>query len=102
VWIAIAWWQTHKALPAGTHVASPVCAASVQELRFIADIAAADSFGRAVVTQGIFDEVLRVLRSRCSCTSTRYGTTARRLASSTPRISRFSPILRSRTTGSPG
>ena len=62
VWIAIAWWQTHKALPAGTHVASPVCAAPVEELRFIADLTAADAFGRAVVSQGIFDEVLRILR----------------------------------------
>ncbi len=61
-WGGIGWWHVNKALPAGTHVASPVCAVPAEELRFIVDITAADAFGRAVLSQGIFDEVLRVVR----------------------------------------
>ena len=61
-WSGTAWWHATKALPPGTHVASPVCAVPAQELRFIADISAADGYGRPVVSQGIFDEVLGVVR----------------------------------------
>jgi phosphatidylserine/phosphatidylglycerophosphate/cardiolipin synthase-like enzyme len=61
-WIATAWWQAHKPLPAGTHVASAVCAVPADEVSFIADITAADAWGRAVVSQGIFDQVLEVVR----------------------------------------
>jgi phosphatidylserine/phosphatidylglycerophosphate/cardiolipin synthase-like enzyme len=61
-WIATAWWQAHKPLPAGTHVASAVCAVPLDEVSFIADITAADAWGRAVVSQGIFDQVLDVVR----------------------------------------
>lgn len=61
-WIATAWWQAHKPLPAGTHVASAVCAVPADEVSFIADITAADAWGRAVVSQGIFDQVLDVVR----------------------------------------
>jgi phosphatidylserine/phosphatidylglycerophosphate/cardiolipin synthase-like enzyme len=61
-WAGIAAWHVNKPLPAGTHVASPVCTVNAQELRFIADITAADGFGRPVVSQGIFDEELRIVR----------------------------------------
>jgi phosphatidylserine/phosphatidylglycerophosphate/cardiolipin synthase-like enzyme len=61
-WIATAWWQAHKPLPAGTHVASAVCAVPADAVSFIADITAADAWGRAVVSQGIFDQVLDVVR----------------------------------------
>ncbi len=61
-WVATAWWQAHKPLPAGTHVASAVCAVPADEVSFIADITAADAWGRAVVSQGIFDQVLDVVR----------------------------------------
>jgi phosphatidylserine/phosphatidylglycerophosphate/cardiolipin synthase-like enzyme len=60
--IATAWWQANKPLPAGTHVASAVCAVPADEVSFIADITAADAWGRAVVSQGIFDQVLQVVR----------------------------------------
>jgi phosphatidylserine/phosphatidylglycerophosphate/cardiolipin synthase-like enzyme len=60
-WAATAWWQAHKPLPAGTHVASAVCAVPADEVTFIADITAADAWGRAVVSQGIFDQVLDVV-----------------------------------------
>jgi phosphatidylserine/phosphatidylglycerophosphate/cardiolipin synthase-like enzyme len=61
-WIATAWWQANKPLPTGTHVASAVCAVPADAVSFIADITAADAWGRAVVSQGIFDEVLDVVR----------------------------------------
>jgi phosphatidylserine/phosphatidylglycerophosphate/cardiolipin synthase-like enzyme len=61
-WIATAWWQAHKPLPAGTHVASAVCAVPADGVSFIADITAADAWGRAVVSQGIFEQVLEVVR----------------------------------------
>ncbi|HEY0766675.1 MAG TPA: phospholipase D-like domain-containing protein [Steroidobacteraceae bacterium] len=61
-WIATAWWQAHKPLPAGTDVASAVCAVPADEVSFIADITAADAWGRRVVSQGIFDQVLDVVR----------------------------------------
>jgi phosphatidylserine/phosphatidylglycerophosphate/cardiolipin synthase-like enzyme len=61
-WTATAWWQTHKSLPPGMHTASAVCTVTAQEVSFLADISAADAYGRAVLSQGIFDEVLRVVR----------------------------------------
>src|ERR1700683_173231 len=61
-WIGTAWRQAHKPLPAGLHVASPVCALAADEVAFLADISAADAFGRATVSQGIFDSVLELVR----------------------------------------
>jgi len=61
VWAGTTWWHTVKALPPGTALASQVCRVPQQELGFVADITAADAYGRAVVSQGIFEEVLRVI-----------------------------------------
>jgi phosphatidylserine/phosphatidylglycerophosphate/cardiolipin synthase-like enzyme len=61
-WIGVAGWQAAKPLPQGVHVASPICRQSASEVAFIADITAADAFGRAAVSQGIFDTVLEVVR----------------------------------------
>ncbi|HEV3181511.1 MAG TPA: phospholipase D-like domain-containing protein [Steroidobacteraceae bacterium] len=60
-WLAIAWWHTHKPLPPGTHLASPLCAVPAAGLAFIADTTTADAFGRPVVSQGIFDAVLGLI-----------------------------------------
>lgn len=60
-WFAVAWWHTHKRLPPGTHVASPVCTVPAAGLAFIADITTADAFGRPVSSAGIFDAVLGVI-----------------------------------------
>lgn len=62
-WIGVAAWQAAKPLPEGVHVASPICRQSAGAVAFIADITAADAFGRAAVSQGIFDSVLEVVRS---------------------------------------
>ena len=61
-WLVMAYWQTVKPLPQGTHVAGPVCPVAAGQVNFIADITAADAYGRLVVSQGIFDEVLKVVR----------------------------------------
>jgi phosphatidylserine/phosphatidylglycerophosphate/cardiolipin synthase-like enzyme len=61
-WIVTAWYQTHKSLPPGMHTASAVCTVTAQEVSFIADIAAADAYGRAVLSQAILDEVLRLVQ----------------------------------------
>jgi hypothetical protein len=60
-WIGVGWRQAFKPLPAGTHLASAVCQQPAEEVSFIADITAADAFGRAAVSQGIFDAVLDVV-----------------------------------------
>lgn len=62
-WLATAVWQTHKALPAGMHVASPVCTVPADTVGFSADVTAADAYGRAVQRQGIFAEALRLIRA---------------------------------------
>jgi phosphatidylserine/phosphatidylglycerophosphate/cardiolipin synthase-like enzyme len=61
-WLAVAWWGTNKSLPAGTRVASAVSVAPEADVSFIADITAADAFGRPAISQGIFDAVLAVVR----------------------------------------
>jgi phosphatidylserine/phosphatidylglycerophosphate/cardiolipin synthase-like enzyme len=60
-WVGMAWWQAAKPLPPGMHIASAACAVPAADIAFIADITAADAYGRAAVSQGIFDEVLRVV-----------------------------------------
>jgi phosphatidylserine/phosphatidylglycerophosphate/cardiolipin synthase-like enzyme len=62
VWTAVAWHQAHKPLPPGMHVASAVCSIPAGDVAFIADITAADAWGRPAVSQGIFDAVLQVVR----------------------------------------
>ena len=61
-WIGTGWWQATKPLPGGTRLASAVCPVRAADTAFIADISAADAYGRAVASQAIFDEVLRVVR----------------------------------------
>ncbi len=60
-WAGITWWQSTKALPPGMRVASAVCPVAPTDLAFVADITAADAYGHAVLSQGIFDEVLHVI-----------------------------------------
>ncbi len=60
-WLGVAWHHAGKALPAGTHVASPSCRLAENQAAFIADITAADAWGRPAVSQGIFDGVLMLI-----------------------------------------
>src|SRR5262249_20545780 len=50
-------------LPPGMRVASAACSAPAEDVAFIADITAADAWGRPAVSQGIFDAVFGVVRS---------------------------------------
>ena len=61
--IAMAAWQTHKPLPPGMHVASPVCTVGAGDVTLAVDLTAADAYGRAIIRQGVFDEVLRMVRN---------------------------------------
>jgi phosphatidylserine/phosphatidylglycerophosphate/cardiolipin synthase-like enzyme len=63
LWVAVAFWQTNKPLPPGVHVESPWYPVAERDLAFIADITSADAYGRPVISQAIFDEVLGVVRS---------------------------------------
>jgi phosphatidylserine/phosphatidylglycerophosphate/cardiolipin synthase-like enzyme len=60
--VAVAWWGSHKALPPGAHVASAASDVPAEQVTFIADITAADGYGRAVVSQAIFDQLLDLVR----------------------------------------
>ena len=62
-WLGTAFWHTHKSLPPGTHVQGAWWSSPSAEVTFIADITAADAYGRPVMSQAIFDEVLAVVRS---------------------------------------
>lgn len=62
-WIGVAWRQAVKSLPPGLHVASMVCEQPAGEVTFLADITAADAYGRPTVSQEIFDAVLQVVRT---------------------------------------
>lgn len=62
-WAATAYWQTDKPMPEGTSLASSWYNVPAGNVTFIADISAADAYGRPVVSQAIFDEVLRVIGS---------------------------------------
>lgn len=60
--MAAGWWASHKSLPAGAHVASALTDLPADKITFIADVTAADAYGRPVVSQAIFDQLLEVLR----------------------------------------
>jgi hypothetical protein len=60
-WLGTAWWETHKPLPEGMHLAGPWSTVSDHDVSFLADVTTADAYGRPVVNQTIFDEVLRVI-----------------------------------------
>ncbi len=63
LWLGIAYWETNKSLPPGTHLDSPWQSIAAQDVTFIADITSADAYGRQNASQAIFDEVLGVVRS---------------------------------------
>src|SRR5579863_2401799 len=63
LWAVTAYWETHKPLPQSTRVESSWYAAAPHDVAFIADITSADAYGRPVVSQAIFDEVLAAVRA---------------------------------------
>jgi phosphatidylserine/phosphatidylglycerophosphate/cardiolipin synthase-like enzyme len=63
LWVGTAYWHANKALPPGMHVDSPWYSIAPKDVTFIADITSADAYGRTIVSQGIFDEMLQTVRS---------------------------------------
>lgn len=63
VWAGTAYWHTHKALAPGVHVQSTWRLVPSSNVSFIADITAADAYGRPVMSQAIFDEVFSIIRA---------------------------------------
>jgi len=57
----LAFWHAHKPMPPGTRIASPWYPVPAAEVEFIADTTAADAYGRPVISQAIFDQVLSVV-----------------------------------------
>jgi phosphatidylserine/phosphatidylglycerophosphate/cardiolipin synthase-like enzyme len=62
LWLALAGWEANKPLPAGVRTASAWHSVPAQDVSFIADITSADAYGRAVSSQAIFDETLKLIR----------------------------------------
>jgi len=62
LWLALAGWEANKPLPPGARIASAWHSVPVQDVSFIADITSADAYGRAISSQAIFDETLKVIR----------------------------------------
>jgi len=61
LWLGVTSWHALKPLPPGTHVESPWTVVAPSDVSFLADITAADAYGRPVLTQTIFDEALRIV-----------------------------------------
>jgi HKD family nuclease len=62
-WAATSFWGATQPLPPGTHVDASWQAVPMANVSFIPDVTSADAYGRPVVSQGIFDQVLKVVRS---------------------------------------
>ncbi len=60
-WIGVALWQTHKLLPAGMHVASPVCTVPGAEVALLTDLTAADAYGHPLIRQSLIDRELQLI-----------------------------------------
>jgi len=62
VWAATAAWNSRKSLPPGVNLDTGWYRISPMDVTFIADISAADAYGRSVASQAIFDEALTLIR----------------------------------------
>ncbi|HXS26871.1 MAG TPA: phospholipase D-like domain-containing protein [Steroidobacteraceae bacterium] len=63
IWLGTAFWETHKPLPPGTHTASDWYTTDPAAVRFIADVTAADGYGRPVASHAAFDAMLQTVRT---------------------------------------
>ncbi len=63
LWVGTAFWQTNKPLRPGLHIDSAWYPVAPRDVMFIADVTSADAYGRPIVSQAIFDEVLNVVHS---------------------------------------
>ncbi len=60
-WIGVALWQTHKLLPTGMHVASPVCTVPGRDVTLYTDLTAADAYGHPLIRQSLMDAELELI-----------------------------------------
>lgn len=63
IWLGTAFWETHKPLPPGAHTASDSYGVEPAGIRFIADVTAADGYGRPVESHAAFDAMLQAVRT---------------------------------------
>jgi len=61
VWAGTAFWQAMKPMPPGTRIATAWYPVPAAQVGFIADTTAADAYGRPLVSQAIFDQILTVV-----------------------------------------
>jgi phosphatidylserine/phosphatidylglycerophosphate/cardiolipin synthase-like enzyme len=61
-WALSAFWQAMKPMPPGTRIATAWYALRPADVSFLADTTAADAYGRPVVSQAIFDQMLAIVR----------------------------------------
>ena len=61
LWVVVALWNLYKPLPNGTSVRGEVVATPLAKVQFFADVSGADVFGAPVVSQQIFDAMLRMI-----------------------------------------
>lgn len=61
IWAGTGIWQTSKPLPAGVRIEPPWQSVRSGDLRLLIDTTTADGYGRAVLSQEIFDNVLAVI-----------------------------------------
>jgi phosphatidylserine/phosphatidylglycerophosphate/cardiolipin synthase-like enzyme len=61
VWAITALFNIFKPMPEGTSIRGAIIDTPLEHVRFLADVTTADPFGRAVVTQQIFDEMLKLI-----------------------------------------
>lgn len=55
------YWHLTKPLPGGMHVRGEWASVPAGDVRFLRDITTADAYGRALIDQQIFDDVLRII-----------------------------------------
>ena len=63
MWAGTALWQAMKPMPPGTRIATSWYPVPAAQVGFIADTTAADAYGRPLVTQAIFDQMLAVVNA---------------------------------------
>jgi len=63
LWAGTALWQAMKPMPPGTRIATPWYPIPAGQVGFLADVSAADAYGRPRVSQAIFDQMLAVVRA---------------------------------------
>src|ERR1700680_2109518 len=62
-WAGSALWQALKPMPPGTRIATSWYSVPAAQVSFLADITAADAYGRPLVSPAIFDQMLGIVHA---------------------------------------